>query len=202
MQITNVMFDDIQGLKGGAIYIKEGVNNTMISDSTFSNCRAQSGGAIYAQDLMLTIKNTQFNSNKATSNEDTSLAEASDQQQQMKNLRSNIANRYQIGGAFFIEGVVSGSSISDSEFWKNSATVGGAAYIKGNMTIEDTEFQLNKATYKGGGVFLECVDESCRSTLNNSQFIENTAEIFAGGGLFFLYTEPLGKNYYANNTAS
>ena len=62
---------------------------------------------------------------------------------------------------------------------------------------------MNKATYFGGAIYLFCIENDCRSSIANSEFTENIAEDFAGGGIFWLYIKPNDiNNTFSDNEAS
>ena len=88
-------------------------------------------------------------------------------------------------------------------FLNNTASLGGAAFVSGNATIQNTHFEQNEAIYFGGALFLSCVEEKCQSHLENTFFIQNKAQIFSGGGLFWLYIKPTNETItFTENVAS
>ena len=70
--------------------------------------------------------------------------------------------------------------ISNSRFDNNVAYRGGAVYSQNAASIYDSNFTNNRADY-GGGLNLNCPNDSDYGTLRNTTFISNTASVSGGG---------------------
>jgi len=139
-----------QGKKGGAIYNNAGT--LIISNSVFTANRSKQGGAIVNNNFaILSITNSTFSSNTATS---AYLAGAI---YNSANSTVTIAgstfsgNKALCGGAIFNDGVL---EITNSTFAGNSADQdGGAIYNKDEVNIINSTFSENAAIYQGAGIF-------------------------------------------------
>ena len=90
------------------------------------------------------------------------------------------------GGALFALEKAS-IEISSCTFANNTASIGGAVYVAGKILTKECDFLGNFATYFGGGLFLMAMEDgSAEREVINSAFTENKAEVFAGGGLYWL----------------
>ena len=149
---------------GGAIYNLNG--NLAVYTSTFDlNFAAGSGGAIYAE--------------KDSSDESGGLILVNDS---FFSGNSAIVD----GGAIALINELNEVIIATSDFSENRTEVfGGAIYAEAsNVEMSINEFTNNSAAY-GGAIFSKRLAEGSLSTLtiNNTEFIENTAEEI-GGAIF------------------
>ena len=157
------------------MYIKEAIGNTSILQTTFTNCEAQQGGAIYAVDVILTLISTLFISNSASYEAKKvatfglpPLDNDEDPAELLPYASSNIETGYKTGGALLVKGISSESTVSDCVFNNNTATMGGAACVAGKLSIQNTSFRTNKANYFGGALYLDCSWTWCRADIKNS----------------------------------
>lgn len=126
--IRNCSFEENHVVKGGALNIVPFSNyqsTVDIIDCNFLNNHASvNGGAIYANNVKMTIANSNFNNNRADGN----------------------------GGAIFL--YLGLSDFSNLNFYNNNAVSGGAIYIiKNQINLRDGIFNHNSALKNGGAVY-------------------------------------------------
>ena len=199
LNITGGTFEGNEARIAGAIMI--GQNNTVtISNATFKNNKASTGGAIYSS-KDLTITKTSFEANEANwagaiyAKKALTLSENTFSKNTSKNaggalylvsggsnitctFEENIAQTQ--GGAIYIK--AGDNSIKGSEFTKNlSGTGGGAIFInhgsKGTTSVEKANFTQNASNYFGGGIYL---GQNSKLDLKTSSFTKNEAAFGAG----------------------
>ena len=167
--IENSNFDSNQGPWGGAVSF---FNNGTIYNCSFTNNKAQLGGAVYGEcnkDMGANITYCTFDNNSA---ED--------------------------GGALYYkvqEGYSGGNMhLADSNFTNNNASNSGAAYLKcEDGTVANCTFENNSANESGGALKWENQKEGM---VSNCSFIANSAK--NGGGL---YESDAVECSFSNNTA-
>ena len=167
--IENSNFDSNQGPWGGAVSF---FNNGTINNCSFTNNKAQLGGAVYGEynaDIGAIITSCTFDNNSA---ED--------------------------GGALYykVQNGYSGGNIriADSNFTNNNASNSGAAYLKcENGTVANCIFENNSATESGGALKWENQKDGM---VSNCNFIGNSAK---NGGA--LYEANATECTFSNNTA-
>jgi len=105
-----------------------------------------SGGCIFSNNSDLTVLNSNFTQNTGTN-----------------------------GAVILIEGVLRGSQVNirRCNFHTNTAEKGGALYLNGtgNLTLLDSNFQMNRAQSNGGAVFLN----GFYANITNCTFLQNQA---------------------------
>ncbi len=180
---------------GGLVAIH---SNISIESSTFENNSAEIGGALFMQSCSLDIMNTTFINNH------------------VHNEQSQVLG---IAGALYL--VDTYSTLTNSYFNNNFASVGGAAFIlRGILNMHSSNFTLNTATY-GGALFLafpditalQCQFDNNKAeyggvlrsftsnvTVTDSQFIVNNATF---GGVILSFNSSLTMNGtdFRNNKA-
>jgi hypothetical protein len=149
---------------GGAIYINGGTS-AAINSCNFSGNSGGSGGAVFDYNVPLTVLNSAFTNNSASSD----------------------------GGALYLENSAANTSITGSTFFGNTAgDTGGAIYrysgTAGQVTkLTNTTISGNTASNAGGGM---AVYSSGGLDLNNVTIANNTAQngnsSAGGGGIAFL----------------
>ena len=149
--ISNTAFEKNSAKNhGGAIYNNSGATLLITDGTTFSENKAQSGGAI---------------SNEATVNITASTNGAI-------SFTNNEVTKS--GGAIFNSG--SGQlALQNVKFNDNSALDGGAIYSKGSVTTQGGEFSNNSAGASGGAISSEK-----SLNLSKTTFSENKAENYGG----------------------
>lgn len=160
------------------IYRNEGAGACFIYGSkTIKNCTFQNnrsfelGGGLFSinkSNAALSIKNCNFNSNQA-----------------------------KLGGA--IISYFGNTEIEESTLTQNVAdTLGGAIFIRGEFTINNTTLSNNQAK-QGGGLFaFICFP---KGTITNSQILNNTATINGGGVQTYLGNYDFLSNNFNGNVS-
>ena len=180
---------------GGAIYVNGAtltLNRTTIQNSrTLGNF---GGGAIVAPSSAVTINNSILKNNSASVGgalSATGTVNISNSQ-----FLDNTA-RYNSGAV----SLVATALIQNSTFTGNRATefgsTGGAIYVGGNVTIQDSTINENEAG-KGGGIFVadNTTLDVTRSTLNGNLASDS------GGGIYALDTFTLLNTTVSGNKAT
>lgn len=147
LNISESTFEANSAENGGALY--NGLYSSLdVANSKFTNNTAtKSGGAIYNEGSVKSIKGSSFVGNSAFS--------------QTKSTTSN-SNDY------------NGVTISTNSTYISNDGSGGAIYNKnGDLNISDSTFENNKAAY-GGAIFVE-TDSNGTLNISNSKFINNTS---------------------------
>ena len=151
---------NVTNSKGGAVYLSN--NDIALNGCDFISNTAYYGGALYLDSCTgADITDSTFSNNKATA------------------INSD-------GGAIVIES--SPTNIYSCEFDGNSAITGGAIHIKSTnsptVTIDKSKFTNNKATrFTDNGDYCDGAAirwDSTGGVLNNSIFINNVADGYAG----------------------
>lgn len=133
---------------GGALKIPDSRRSATISDSTFVNNTARSGGAICTEDDMNAVA-CSFDRNVAT----------------------------ELGGAVYIA-TVGNVQLSATSFRENIATVGGSIYVAEirRLEIEDqSNFTDNVADWYGGAIYFHSEHKEEIFRLTDSHFARNNA---------------------------
>ncbi|MCL2485072.1 MAG: hypothetical protein FWF32_03335 [Endomicrobia bacterium] len=178
---VNAAINNNTAVTGGAIYASNGSSiningNTVFSSNTASGSNA-SGGAVYADNSMLSLNNVSFLFNKASGNN---------------------AN----GGALSVYGNTNGN-ISNSVFANNSATgsnaLGGAVYISGtgSVTFTDVNFTSNTAASGGALALAQNSYAQIRALNGDVVFAGNTASS-NGNDIYMTGNSILDFNSSAN----
>ena len=181
---TYYFYDNIAGNSGGAIYVGNGSANCEIVNCIFDNNKVVNdtgghGGAIewYSEDGL--VLNSTFTRNSAYHGGAVYVGFSSKKINVTNStFRENIAVAE--GGAIGIE--ASAVYISESKFYYNNATTGGAVYVGGQGTtnnINASVFIGNKAKDGMGGA-INWVASSGNITYSN--FTSNCADY--GGGIY------------------
>ncbi len=178
---------------GGAIYAPSNATSLTIKNTTFSNNKANFGGAVFSQ-TVTKVTDTVFQTN--TAGQGGAIAQWADTLDVSRcNFSENIATRR--GGALALGIETDEIQITDSTFLKNKARssdngFGGAicrytAYddpptgTLGKVTLRNTDFTENEALYQGGGIYL-CGDLE----MSDISFEKNSSD-FQGGALYLLH---------------
>ena len=229
LEVHNTVFDsnrawndsNDRGGYGGALYLVSGCNRAFsleISDTTFKNCSADTGGAV----LIYTEEATHVNIKIEGSR-----------------FLQNFGSSHSIGGGILLSlGKDKDALIHDSEctkediFWsrktcntkllrswhfksymlfenttfeKNVAGFGGAIYFKdsGSATFRNCSFIDNFATNLGGHIYV-LPGGSASLNMQNTVFNRTTSEIQKLGETFttgsFIHAESLGEFIFHNTT--
>ena len=150
-------------VKGGSIYIDDGVNLT-INNSTFDDSYAYKGGAIFAlNNSSIVVNGGNFNGNMASYAGGCIMLDPSSMSSQ---------NTLTIQGSTFVNNKTDPSS--------NSAGSGGTIYVyrETEINIADTSFTGSSSTSHGGTMFLNGVKDSV--VLNNITVL-NSSSMGRGG---------------------
>ena len=95
------------------------------------------------------------------------------------------------GGIYNYSGTL---TVTNSTFSDNSATYGGGIYNEGTLTVTNSTFSGNSATY-GGGIYNQGT-----LTVTNSTFSGNTAN--TGGGIYNYGTLTVTNSTFSGNAAT
>lgn len=184
-------------LSGGAIYFaSDNSNNLKVLAANFTDNEAvELGGAIYNKGGLIVVEDSYFYGNKATRQRAATfeggkggainITNSNNDSNKITNSKfgmdSNPGNEAENGGAIWAS--ASKLTIEDSIFKGNKATEdGGAIYaqIGSTITIKDTDFTENKATY-GAAIFSQAgiVDILAE---NKDVLFENNNQTGSAGG--------------------
>ena len=112
--------------------------------------------------------------------------------------RVDTLRSYTVGGAVYVRGDL---TITNTHFTGNSAGQGGAVYVNGNLIVRNTTFTDNTAGDGQGGAVYVTGDINVRDTT----FTDNTANAGGGGAIYSAsrYTNiELSGNIFSHNTAA
>jgi len=153
VQINDYKFiDNTADVNGGAIYIADGSDNSLINNSVFTgNAANELGGAIDIVADNIAIENSNFTDNHAAN-----------------------------GGAIFVESDSGNTNITNDIFTGNGATQDGGAInlFASGVNINETEFYENTAGNNGGAVYIG--GEGTSNTIHDSVFEDNDAGSHGG----------------------
>ncbi|MCI6602633.1 MAG: InlB B-repeat-containing protein [Clostridiales bacterium] len=174
-------------IKGGAIWLSNN-SQSQIENASFLNNQAARGGAISAS-CPLVMSDCTLTQNRAKwgagvfAEKPVTLSTI--------NAAENQVN--EAGGVLYL---YAGGTIENSNFSHNSAEKqGGAIYLKaGDLTLSESTFTGNTATYGGGALFINHDGEG-NSRVSSCEFTTNASSYF-GGGIY------LGRNQYLEVSAS
>lgn len=167
---------------GGSISVKNG--GLVVRNSVFEANQTQDvapdeihgwGGAIYLNGGSLEVFNSEFLNNQSDINTAFAGGAIAVQAASMVSVRDSVfkGNRAQRGGALYFESFNSDIfQIQNSVFESNSALHGGAVYNwLAKLSISDSQFSRNNATFNGGAVRFSSTD---RAWVSKSNFTANT----------------------------
>ena len=228
LTIDYVNFTNNGAHTGGAIYMGSHSNTIRIFDANFTeNYAAADGGALGLKANSLDINNTYFRSNTAGRHGGAVYAggNGTDNAIRHASFIDNSAGDH--GGA--INWLASAGTFEYLNFTRNTAEYGGAIYLNGvssNSTLNTIYFRENRATKNGGAIDCNASMMGLNNTLftnnyageygaalcreanatggfgGNNTFIKNDAGI-AGAALAWLGVDGININNYTfiNNTA-
>lgn len=193
-----------------------------VEDCTFENTHAEYGGAIYAENCILDIKNSNFNN---CSSYNFGGAIACIQTQNVEISKSKFNKCYSTndaGGALYIK---ESNLIADNlEIGECRATFGGAiTTLNVDADLTDIKCHDNVAKWNGGAIYhmygdfkltksilnansasnggAIFIDSSSNLTVTGNDFIKNTASD-CGGAIFSIFNENITlNNRYSGNSA-
>ncbi len=170
------------GAHGGGIVV---LNTLNITNSSFNNDSAYSGGAIF-----LDYSNQQFLSTISGSNVSNNQANSSGN-------GGGLATTYHYVADPFTYDTV----ISNVTFSTNSAGNGGAIYSLSSLSLSNVQVVSNTATGNGGGVYLNTNSSPMQNALfSNSTIQNNSANV--GGGIWNGLSLTLTTTPVTQNTAT
>lgn len=179
MSISDSNFSNNSGTgSGGAIYNTGTLN---IDTGMFTdNIGNSNGGAIDHSTGSLTIVNSKFENNKASSGKGGAISHNSGTAQisQSKLNENNASNG---GGAIYVSSgnvSIADSNISGNTVFNNGNYGGGIYNIDGNLTVDNTSISNNELYGNGAGVSNMVGDV----TITNSSLTDNFADGGDGGG--------------------
>ena len=201
VNVTNVTFTrNTATLEGGAINLR-GSGITLSDDRFYENTAGENGGALYAG---LTGKSSVIYDSVFKNNAAKDHGGAIDWRSQAGEVKNSnfTANSAGYGGAIYLNGISSGSEISNSIFENNTATANGGA-IDCNATLMNltyTKFISNRADGYGAALCRESNATGGFGEYNN--FTSNYAGI-SGAALAWMGVSNININHYIfiDNTA-
>lgn len=178
LNITDSLFSSNAADTGGGGAISLNNSNAFFERTRFfRNTAAVQGGAVQAWFSELTVEQSEFEDNRATSTLDATAG----------------------GGAILLQSA--GAIVRDSDFFLNSANRHGAVFLllaSADATIEDSRIFYNFAGRSGGGAY---IDASSVVRLERSSLWANSAQNY-GGALFSRnFLEVRNATFYANQSA-
>ncbi|MBR0225089.1 MAG: fibronectin type III domain-containing protein, partial [Thermoguttaceae bacterium] len=192
VELDSLAFTGGNELSGGAIYAP--YSALTVSNSTFHNNSASSGGAINANTASISNSSFVYNScERAGGAIYATVASVSNSTFQSNSATGSYGN----GGAISAYS----ASISNSTFQNNFASNEGGAIRGGDssrLTISNSSFQ-NNVSYEGGAIY---AGFDSTLTISNSNFQNNSANS-EGGALYLWYsTITVSGSIFHNNAAS
>ena len=178
---------------GGAVYTVINSANLIISNSTFTNNKADDGGAILTFSPT-SVSDCSFTNN--TANRAGAIWTQCDNST-VKNCNFTNNNAAKDGGAIYVAVKCINQTISNSTFTNNKATDGGAILTFSPTSVSDCSFTNNTANC-AGAIWMQGVD----STIMNCRFTNNTASTRAGAVIMTSTKNSNVKNCnFTGNTA-
>ena len=172
LSITGCTFGDTKEVES-----TDDEGNAVTETVSLGNTAASDGGAIYTNAANLTIKSSEFNSNKASNQ----------------------------GGAVWIpSGKTVGIEDTNFEGNKTTSSNGGAIYTKGTLNLTNVDFISNEAKNSGGAFHSEggtTTAENCDFTSNKAGGNGGACRIVAGGSATFTGTGTFSGNQTTGNSA-
>jgi CSLREA domain-containing protein len=187
------------GATAGAIYTSVGTTLSITNTSFYTNTADGSsadGGAIRNNSGFVTIKDSYFSGNTATSGAGAILNEGN------MFITNTIfySNSADFGGAIYASsgGAGARTTITGTTFLSNtSSSYGAGVYNGGYMTITNSALTGNTSDLYGGGLY----QNGTLASIFNSTFYGNSAQY--GGGIYKLGGTLAGSNStFSNNHAS
>jgi 7 transmembrane sweet-taste receptor of 3 GCPR/Right handed beta helix region len=162
------------GNRGGGLFSSENTN-ILVSNSTFSGNEAVQGGGINLLSCKHgVVKNSTFIANSILGDGSGMYARCEDKQVTVSHSRF-ISNSAARGGGLYVC-LRTTAHLGALQFMNNTATRGAGLFFSKSMTSVDATdlyFKHNRATSNGGGM----TGDSLSFTLQNSEFVENTAPL-------------------------
>ncbi|MBE7709619.1 MAG: hypothetical protein E7Z93_04135 [Cyanobacteria bacterium SIG32] len=213
LNITNSTFEgNTAATTGGAIDNHFYNENSGITNSTFTNNSAKDGGAIYNHGDLdnqnkaanLNITGGSFTGNTATGNGGAIYNQADATIKGVEFSGNKAESGY--GGSIYVNTKVSDSQINDSTttiseslFEGNSASIGGALFNhNGKTEITLTEFNNNKADF--GGAIYSTTSSHAELSIKDSAFTGNTAK--SAGAVDAFGKTTIENVVFTNNSAT
>ena len=197
--LESYAIDRVTGKQGGAIYIAEVADLTVV-DCNFTNNYAGSygGGAIHGRNM--NVSDTVFinNASGGIGGGIYSSLNAFITDSTFTNNRASNTNKGDGGGCYFYNGVVTNSTFNNNSAGNN----GGGCYFYNNSTkISHTSFDNNYAASGGGGFYLRNLSSNGTTLIEHTIFNKNSSH--TGGG-FQNYSRDIIilKSTFTENVAS
>ncbi|RPJ25142.1 MAG: CSLREA domain-containing protein, partial [Chloroflexi bacterium] len=187
LTVTDSVFSGNSAIEeGGAIYSSGTTTVINVTSSTFSANTAGDGGAIRTGGVLV-ITNSTFYANRATFDGGV-IEHLGDLTVTDSTFTGNSASS---GGVIGNHGASTTASIANSTFSDNSAKSGGVIWNSGVVTVTNSTFFNNSASFFGGAIYNYTYFSM---TLLNSTFANNSATKSGGG----IYNYNWGTINYAN----
>ena len=200
-------------LGGGAIYIQPSnifFNSILIINTTFENCSAMGGGAVFLQqgrNLSLVIKQSRFVKNRSRKFSGGALfiSLPLDEQNNPGCMKETFSSSSQSDEAqkYPSWNYKSYVVIEDTTFEENTARVGGAVYLTfGKTVFQNCRFVDNFAALQGGHIYTEAGSASL--IIQDSSFLQTRKELHMGIMNYFqssfVHAESSGALNISNTT--
>ena len=181
-EISNCHFTNTDANWGGGIYSSNDLN---IDNSTFSHSDAKYAPAIYSQGNM-TVKDSLFENLHADETAGAmGLRELKYGEINNCTFINTASNKN--GGAVAIDentNSTEGTYITNSKFFNSRGSYGGAVFQScGNLTIENSIFDNNAASYDGGAIYTSFLDFNIANCTFDSNKLEQQGS-FDGGAVY------------------
>ncbi|MEE0924664.1 MAG: right-handed parallel beta-helix repeat-containing protein [Methanobrevibacter sp.] len=190
--VSNSTFTNNKADDGGALLFYA---QTTVSDCSFTNNTANNAGAIWVQGINSTVKNCNFTNNTALNVGGAIFG----QENRIDLVVSNSTftnNKATDGGALLF---LAQTTVSDCSFTNNTANNAGAIWVQGiNSTVKNCNFTNNTAAEDGGAIYEDknCID----LVVSNSTFTNNNAT--DGGAMVITSPATVSDCSFINNNAS
>ncbi len=196
--IGESVFANTTGLKFSLVYMT-GNGTLLIKDCAFADSSAKYATAIYSEQKTL-IKGCVFVNLTA---EITAGAVAFKGGEEVIINDTLFVNTHaeKNGGAIFTDFSKNGLELNNVSITNASGDFGGAiCHLGGYLTIDNSTFYKNTATYDGGAIY----STNANFGLFNSQLVENNVsypDMFNGGAVYLDYSAvtSIDNNYFKNN---
>jgi filamentous hemagglutinin family protein len=170
-----------------------------ITDSLISgNIAADAGGILSDSPTLLTIIRSAITNNQATTFDAGGIYADGNSIIQDSSISGNRSGRN--GGGIYntAAGGFGVLTLTNSLIEDNTAIEGGGIYTTGNLTVNQTRFNRNTASYAGGGIRVS----DGAFVVNNSEFTNNSAEF--GGGISNLLStnSTVNSSQFTSNTVT
>ena len=178
-EISDSFIIDSRSRKGGAILVRGNSSITLDRTLVRNNMATQSGGGVYILDAATTVRNTDFDENRALTGGSVFLEKNSTLHMTASSFKSDVA--FLSGGSI---AATSNSTVSivETTFSNCSAAMGGAVWLS-NSSLRASRLRMRStnAIQDGGGIF---ANVSSTLVCSDCVFRANSAGRYGGAVAF------------------